>query len=75
MLSDRFNRSLKSIPFQLVNFMAKVGDQISFFPVNTNRLEKLTSSLTFDDSKAVTDLNWKPTPVLDFLKNKIDIKK
>lgn len=74
-LSDRCNRSLKSIPFQLVNFMAKVGDQISFFPVNTNRLIKLTSSLTFDDSKAVTDLNWKPNPVLDFLKNKIEIKK
>jgi hypothetical protein len=33
-------------------------------PNNTNKLKKITSNLTFDDSLAREKLGWNPTPVL-----------
>lgn len=34
------------------------------FPINSDNLKKITSTLTFDDSKARKAFNWDPTPVL-----------
>ncbi|MBC7915293.1 MAG: hypothetical protein H7Y07_14350 [Pyrinomonadaceae bacterium] len=33
-------------------------------PINSVKLKKITSDLTFDDSKAREILGWNPTPVL-----------
>jgi nucleoside-diphosphate-sugar epimerase len=50
-------------------FSAKVlaffGDRLgNNFPINSNKFAKITSTLTFDDSKARKAFGWNPTPVL-----------
>lgn len=61
----------KSKPFNLPYFIAKsiafVGDVLGVkFPLNSNKLKKITSDLTFDDSRAREVLGWNPKKVLDF---------
>jgi nucleoside-diphosphate-sugar epimerase len=66
--AKRYDKQVKSIPLFVAKVLAFVGDVIgSKFPVNSNRLKKITSDLTFDDSKARTELNWKPSSVLEKL--------
>lgn len=54
-------------------FLTLIGDKIwGGFPLNSAKLLKITSTLTFDDSKARNAFNWKPTCVLegfDFLQD------
>jgi nucleoside-diphosphate-sugar epimerase len=55
-----------NIPIWAAKVMAKVGDIIgSKAPITSDKLIKITSDLTFDDSKAQKLLGWKPTPVLN----------
>ena len=55
-----------NIPYWLAKCLAYVGDCIgSKAPINTNRLIKLTSSLTFDNRKIKRELSWQPSNVLD----------
>lgn len=59
----------KKKPFSLPGIAAKMlgvaGDIIGpKFPVNSNKLKKITSTLTFDDTKARTLLQWNPREVL-----------
>jgi len=63
----------KSTPANLskliAKFLAKIGDILGGnFPINTNKLLKMTSTLTFDDSKARVAFGWKPASVLENLK-------
>ena len=54
-----------SIPFWLAWCMAKVGDLLgSKAPINSNKLEKITKSLTFSNDKARGELGWEPLDVL-----------
>ncbi|GGC38835.1 UDP-galactose-4-epimerase [Parapedobacter defluvii] len=52
------------VPYWLANGLAKTGDIVGRFPINSDKLQKITSTLTFDDSKARKELGWNPTPVL-----------
>ncbi len=55
-----------NIPTWLAIILAKIGDLMgSRFPINTNKLLKITSELTFDDIKARTMVGWNPKPVLE----------
>jgi nucleoside-diphosphate-sugar epimerase len=55
----------KNIPLVVVQVMAKIGDLFgSSAPINTIKLIKMTSDLTFDDTLAKEKLNWKPRLVL-----------
>jgi nucleoside-diphosphate-sugar epimerase len=57
---------LLNMPFSLANIIAKIGDIFGdAFPLNRTRLNKLTCSLTFDDSKARMSFGWNPNSVLD----------
>lgn len=57
-------RPLK-IPHWAAKGLALAGDIVgSRFPINSDKLRKITSTLTFDDSKARNILGWNPTPVL-----------
>lgn len=63
------NQLKVSKPFTLPLFyfkvLAYIGDNFFIrFPFNSYRLEKLTNTLTFDDSKAREILKWKPKQVL-----------
>jgi hypothetical protein len=49
--------------------MGYLGDCISQkSPMNSLIIKKITSDLTFDDSKA-RSLGWKPQSVIEYLKN------
>lgn len=66
--------SLLTIPLPIAKIMAITGDVISKLiskdlPFNSSKLEKMTSSLTFSNKKAINVVDWRPTPVLDYYKN------
>lgn len=52
--------SLLAIAFALIGDI--IGKKA---PINSNKLKKITSNLTFDDSKARKLLGWNPTSVLE----------
>ena len=54
-----------SFPFFAIKLIAVAGDIIgSKFPINSNKLNKITSTLTFNDNKARVQLHWAPQEVL-----------
>lgn len=62
----------KKLPFNLPLVIAKLIGYVGDFlgnkaPINSMKLKKITSDLTFDDSKA-RELGWNPQSVLDYLK-------
>jgi nucleoside-diphosphate-sugar epimerase len=58
-----------NMPMWLAWIIANFGDLLgSKAPLNTNKLKKLTSDLTFDDSKARVAFGWNPTPVIEGFK-------
>jgi nucleoside-diphosphate-sugar epimerase len=61
----------KSIPFNMPYIIAKMialfGDVVgSKFPLNSNKLKKITTDLTFDDNRAREVLGWQPRNVIDW---------
>lgn len=55
-----------SIPYWLAKSMAVIGDCLGEkAPINSLKLRKITSSLTFSNEKAVRELKWKPMNVLE----------
>lgn len=56
---------IRNLPTWLAKIAAVIGDFMgSKSPINTERLQKLTATLTFDDQKAKELLAWQPTSVL-----------
>ncbi len=67
-LKEKYNKkSIPTIPIWLAKWMGKVGDRISFFPVNSQTIEKITCTFTFSDAKARRELNWTSHPILEHL--------
>jgi nucleoside-diphosphate-sugar epimerase len=70
-LSENLSRQLgksrsKNLPFWLSKCIARTGDVFGDkAPLNSVKLNKITSDLTFDDSKAREAFGWHPTPVLE----------
>ncbi len=58
-LAQKHGKSIKKIPVWMGKLIAKVGDFIPRFPLNSYRLGKLEQSLTFNDDKARQELDWK----------------
>jgi nucleoside-diphosphate-sugar epimerase len=55
-----------NMPLWLARIIATFGDLLgSIAPLNMNKLKKITSDLTFNDSKAREAFGWNPTPVLE----------
>ena len=54
-----------NVPFFLAKSLGVIGDIIPFFPLNSNTLRKVVNELTFDDSKARNEINWKSLYVLE----------
>lgn len=63
-IANLYDKKIISLPKALFISLAKIGDVIPFFIINTNKLNKITKSLTFSSEKAVRELNWKPKPAL-----------
>ena len=68
-ISEWYGNRIKVMPEFLIKVLAKVGDFIPGFPINSYKYEKMTSSLTFSDDKAVKELNWDPRNALEFIGN------
>ena len=73
-LSENISRQLgknrpKNLPFWLANCIARTGDVFGDkAPLNSDKLCKINSDLTFDDTKAREAFGWDPTPVLEGFK-------
>jgi nucleoside-diphosphate-sugar epimerase len=69
-LSDHITKQLHvrkpaNIPLGMAKLIALIGDLLgNMAPINSKKLMKIISNLTFDDTKAVKIFDWKPTPVL-----------
>jgi nucleoside-diphosphate-sugar epimerase len=58
-----------NMPITLAIFVAFIGDILgNWFPLNSLKLKKITSTLTFDDTKAKIAFNWNPHKVIEHLK-------
>jgi nucleoside-diphosphate-sugar epimerase len=53
-----------NIPMRLAKCLAKAGDMLKFLPINTERLGKITQSLTFSNRKIQNELGFIPSDVL-----------
>ena len=69
-ISQEFYKSfVPNMPLFIAKGLAKIGDILgNVFPINSNKLSKITSTLTFDDSKARLAFGWNPNPVLEGFK-------
>ena len=54
-----------SIPYWIAKCLALIGDVFSFFPINSQRLEKIVTSDTWSNEKAKRELGWQPMDVLE----------
>lgn len=66
-IASKLGRRIKALPRSVVRIAACAGDIFPFLPLNTLKLCKLTSSLTFSDAKARAELAWSPRAVVDHL--------
>ena len=65
-IAKQINRNyVPNMPIFFAKILASIGDTVGQnFPINSIKLNKITSTLTFDDSKAREAFGWNPTPVL-----------
>lgn len=70
LICNQMDKSLPlSIPYWLAKSVALMGDYLGKkAPVNSLKLDKITKSLTFSNEKAIRELGWKPTNVLENFK-------
>lgn len=66
-IADHYGKKVRSISEKPLSYLAKIGDFLPFFPLNSYRLGKLAHTLTFDDQKARKELGWNPRYTLDNL--------
>lgn len=58
-----------AIPLWMARMLGRIGDLAgNKAPINSLKLRKIISTLTFDDSKAQKELDWRPRRVLDEFK-------
>lgn len=76
-IQKRLKKNIKiEIPQNIANFLAKTGDALEkitkkTMPISTLRLTKITSDLTFDDTKARKELGWQSTSAIKFIEQSI----
>lgn len=62
-------KNIFNLPLIVAKTIGFIGDILGEkAPINSLKIKKITSDLTFDDSKA-RELGWKPQSVLEYLKN------
>ena len=73
-LSEAIAKSLNkknplNLPLLITQFLGKIGDLFgNRSPLSTSKIVKMTSDLTFDDSKVRTVASWQPKSVVDWCK-------
>jgi nucleoside-diphosphate-sugar epimerase len=71
-IGKKFGRSkIFNLPFFIVKGIALFGDVLGAkFPLNSNKLNKINTDLTFDDTKARQVLKWNPSNVIHYYTKK-----
>ena len=70
-IGNFYSKKIIAIPNIVAIILAKVGDLMgNEAPINSLKLKKITSQLTFSDEKARIHLNWNPNKVLESWKLK-----
>ncbi len=60
-------KRIPNLPFGIAKILAKIGDFVGLlFPINSIKLSKVMSELTFNDSLARKKFGWDPRPVVDY---------
>lgn len=67
-IASKYGKRIKVLSQSLVKFISRVGDHLPFIPINTMKLIKLTSTLTFSDTQARKEIGWSSRPVIENLK-------
>lgn len=67
LISNRYGRKEpRNLPMLVAKLMGFVGDILGKrFPINSQKVKKITSNLTFNDQRAVDQLNWMPHSVVE----------
>ncbi len=58
-------KTVKNLPNLFVCILAKIGDIIPIFPIDSLKLKKITSNLTVSSEKAKKELKWRPKSLSD----------
>ncbi len=62
-------KTIYNLPLSIAKLLGYFGDLLGGkAPLNSLKIKKINSSLTFDDTKARKQLEWNPQPVLEYLK-------
>lgn len=66
-ISQQLNKKLPiNIPYLLATLLATLGDLMgNKAPINSEKLKKLTKSLTFSNEKIIRETGWEPLKVID----------
>jgi len=65
-ISKKYGKKPISINLKLLQWVAKIGDRWgNFFPLNSSKVNKINSSLTFSDERARKDVGWNSRRVVD----------
>jgi len=65
LISKQLNKPLPlNVPMWFANYLAKIGDLFHLNVINTQKLIKITQSLTFSNEKIKKELNFFPSDVL-----------
>ena len=65
LIAKQLNKRIKTMPKWIIQTACKIGDRLSYFPINSYKYEKLTSTLTFSDERARKEMNWNPRSVIE----------
>lgn len=67
LISSQLGKNLPiSIPYWIAKLLALCGDCCGAnAPINSHKLDKITSTLTFSNAKAIKELGWNPMSIMD----------
>jgi nucleoside-diphosphate-sugar epimerase len=67
-IANKFGKTLvPNFPKFFALILSKIGDLLgNKFPINSEKFFKITSTLTFDDTKARLAFGWDPKPVISY---------
>jgi GlcNAc-P-P-Und epimerase len=65
LIGKQLGKKIYSLPFFLCKILAYIGDVLPFFPLNSNKLKKLSQSLTFNSNAIRLQHGFIPSKVLN----------
>lgn len=64
-IAAKLNKKIRKIPVCYIKPVARLGDIIPLIPINSEKFEKLTCTLTFSDTRARMEIGWHSKPVIE----------